>query len=137
MCASIVAHSCSASARRRRGGNASLAGGAHVTVPVDDVLRAWPARAARARRHNQRTLAHISVKISGVNMRKSVLIHAVSIVAGILGAVALLGAWIAGDQGMAFGFSQAHLYQDAINLQIIAVSGGVCAVYRRQLEREG
>ena len=41
-------------------------------------------------------------------MKKSALIHAVSIVAGILGAVALVGAWIAGDGRTAFGLSQAY-----------------------------
>jgi hypothetical protein len=61
-------------------------------------------------------------------MKKSVLIHGVSIAAGVLGAVALASAWVAGDGGTAFGLSQAHLYQDALNLQLIAVSGGVCAI---------
>ena len=70
-------------------------------------------------------------------MKKSVLIHAVSIAGGILGALALVAAWVAGDRGTILGLSQAHLYQDAINLQLIAVSGGVCAIYRRQVEREG
>ena len=68
-------------------------------------------------------------------MKKSIFIHGVSIVAGIAGALALLGAWIAGDGGTAFGFSEAHLWNDAIVLQLIAISGGICAIYRRDLEK--
>ncbi|HEY4509801.1 MAG TPA: hypothetical protein VJC15_02330 [Candidatus Paceibacterota bacterium] len=69
-------------------------------------------------------------------MKKSSILHGTSIVAGIWGALALLGAWIAGESGTAFGFSQAHLFNDAIILQLIAISAGICALYRRQLERE-
>lgn len=69
-------------------------------------------------------------------MKKSTFIHGVSIVIGIWGALALLAAWIAGEGGTAFGFSQSHLYNDAIVLTLISISGGVCAVYRRHLERE-
>ncbi len=70
-------------------------------------------------------------------MRKSSFIHGVSIVTGILGGLALIGAWIAGGNGTIFGFSQSHFYNDAIVLTLISISGGVCAMYRRQLEREG
>jgi hypothetical protein len=69
-------------------------------------------------------------------MKKSSILHGASIVAGIWGAFALLGAWIAGEGGTAFGFSQSHLFNDAIVLQLIAISAGICALYRRQLERE-
>lgn len=69
-------------------------------------------------------------------MKKSAFIHDVSIVIGIGGALALLVAWIAGEGGTAFGFSQSRLYNDAIVLTLISISGGVCAIYRRQLERE-
>lgn len=70
-------------------------------------------------------------------MKKSSFIHGVSIVTGIWGALALLAAWFAGEGGTVFGFSQSHLFNDAIVLQLIAISAGVCALYRRQLEREG
>ena len=70
-------------------------------------------------------------------MKKSSLMHWISIVTGIWGALALLAAWVAGDGGTAFGFSQSHLFNDAIVLQLIAISAGVCALYRRQLEKEG
>lgn len=69
-------------------------------------------------------------------MKKSSFIHGVSIVAGIWGGLALIGAWLAGDKGTILGFSQLHCFYDAIVLELISISAGVCAVYRRQLERE-
>lgn len=70
-------------------------------------------------------------------MTKSSFIHGVSIVTGIWGALALIAAWIAGQSGTFWGFSQSHLFNDAIVLTLLSVSGGVCAIYRRSLEREG
>lgn len=70
-------------------------------------------------------------------MKKSSFIHGVSIVAGIWGALALIGAWIAGPNGTILGFTQTHCFFDAIVLELISVSAGVCVLYRRQLEREG
>lgn len=67
-------------------------------------------------------------------MKKSSFIHNVSIVIGIWGALALIAAWIAGEGGTTFGFSQSHLFNDAIVLTLLSISGGVCAIYRRQLE---
>ncbi|OGN10769.1 MAG: hypothetical protein A3J46_01970 [Candidatus Yanofskybacteria bacterium RIFCSPHIGHO2_02_FULL_41_11] len=68
-------------------------------------------------------------------MKKSSFIHGVSIVAGIWGALALIGAWLAGQNGTIFGFTQQHCYNDAIVLILISISAGVCALYRRQLEQ--
>ena len=70
-------------------------------------------------------------------MKKSSFIHGVSIVTAIWGALALIGAWLAGENGTIFGFTQQHCYNDAIVLTLISISAGVCAMYRRQLEREG
>ena len=63
--------------------------------------------------------------------------HLCSIILGILGGLALVMAWFAGEGGAVLGFSQSHLYNDALVLEVIAISAGVCALYRRQLEREG
>ncbi|MEK7176855.1 MAG: hypothetical protein AAB719_00955 [Patescibacteria group bacterium] len=70
-------------------------------------------------------------------MKKSSFIHWISIVTGIWGALALIGAWLAGENGTIFGFTQQHCYYDAIILTLISISAGICAIYRRQLEREG
>jgi hypothetical protein len=69
-------------------------------------------------------------------MKKSSFIHGVSIVAGIWGFLALLGAWIAGEGGTILGFTYQLCINDAIVLTLISISAGVCALYRRQLERE-
>ena len=69
-------------------------------------------------------------------MKKSSFIHGISIVAGTWGVLALIGAWLAGQNGTIFGFTQQHCFFDAVVLELISVSAGVCALYRRQLERE-
>jgi hypothetical protein len=68
-------------------------------------------------------------------MKKSSFIHGVSIIAGVWGVLALVGAWLAGQNGTIFGFTQQHCYNDAIVLTLISISAGVCALYRRQLEQ--
>lgn len=70
-------------------------------------------------------------------MKTSSIIHGVSIIAAIWGFLALIGAWLAGEHGTIFGFTQQHCFFDAIVFELISVSAGVCAIYRRQLEREG
>lgn len=67
-------------------------------------------------------------------MRLSKLIHLASILLGIVGALALLGAWAAGEQGAVFGLSQAHLFSDAIVLELMAIAASVCTLVRLQLE---
>ena len=48
--------------------------------------------------------------------------HFLGGVFGILGGLALVGAWIAGGSGTVLGFSQQHLYNDAIVLTLISIS---------------
>ena len=72
--------------------------------------------------------------INNKNMKKSIVIHGISIAAGIWGFLALLGAWIAGEGGVIWGFTYQHCINDAIVLTLISISAGVCAIYRRQIE---
>jgi hypothetical protein len=69
-------------------------------------------------------------------MKKSSLMHGTSIVTAIWGVLALFGAWLAGQDGTIFGFTQMHCFFDAIVLELISVSAGICALYRRHLERD-
>ncbi len=69
-------------------------------------------------------------------MKKSSFIHGASIVVAIWGVLALIGAWLAGENGTIFGFSQSHCFNDAIVLTLISISAGICAIYRRELEKE-
>lgn len=69
-------------------------------------------------------------------MKKSSFMHGVSIVAGIWGLLALIGAWLAArNGGMIWGWTEQHCWNDAIVMELISISAGVCAMYRRGLER--
>lgn len=68
-------------------------------------------------------------------MKKSSFIHGVSVVTGVWGGLALIGAWLAGQNGTIFGFSEVHCYYNAIILILISISAGVCAIYRQELEK--
>ena len=58
------------------------------------------------------------------------------IITGILGGIALIGAWIASESGTFLGFSSGLLYTNALNLQVVAISAGICTLVRRQMEKE-
>lgn len=65
--------------------------------------------------------------------------HATMIGAGSLGGLALVGAWIAGfgGSGVFLGLPEGFLYTNALNLQIVAISAGICTLVRMKLEKEG
>jgi hypothetical protein len=67
-------------------------------------------------------------------MKLSQLIYLISILVGIAGALWLTGAWIAGREGTFLGFSESHLFSDAIILQLIAFAASVCTLVRIRLE---
>ena len=69
-------------------------------------------------------------------MQLSKLIHLVSILVGMVGALALFGAWSAGASGTFLGVSQWHLFNDAIVVELIAIAASVCTLVRIQLERD-
>ena len=62
--------------------------------------------------------------------------HTTMIIASILGGIALVGAWIAGGSNTFLGFEASVLYTNALNLQVVAISAGICALVRRQMEKE-
>ncbi len=62
--------------------------------------------------------------------------HATMIFAGIVGGLALVGAWIAGESGAFLGLSAGVLYTNALNLQVVAIGAGICTLVRRQMEKE-
>lgn len=68
-------------------------------------------------------------------MKKSSIMHWIARVTGIWGGLALLGAWLAGESGTVLGFSQQHLYNDAIVLTLISISALVCALVYLQQEK--
>ena len=69
-------------------------------------------------------------------MKLSKLAHLMSIILGIVGAFCLIGAWAAGENGTILGFSQAHLFNDAIVLELITIAMALCTLVRMQLEKD-
>lgn len=61
--------------------------------------------------------------------------HWLARILGIWGGLALVGAWLAGESGTALGFSQQHLYNDAIVLTLIAISALLCALVYLQEDK--
>lgn len=58
-------------------------------------------------------------------------LHWIAAISGIAGAVALAGAWSAGD-GTFLGFSQQHLYNDAMGLFLGSIAAGIGAGYHQK-----
>ncbi len=69
-------------------------------------------------------------------MKLSKVMHAIAILVSILGVLVLFGAWIAGQNGTFIGFSQEHLFYDAIVFQLIAIAFAACTLIRMQLEKD-
>ncbi len=70
-------------------------------------------------------------------MKLSKIFHVASVLAGLLGVVMLLGAWVAGENGTAFGFTQPHLFMDAIVLVLIAIWVQLATIHHMKLEENG
>ena len=58
------------------------------------------------------------------------------IVTAIAGGVALVGAWVVGETGDLFGISQIQFYINALILELVSISAGVCTLVRRHMEKE-
>ena len=67
-------------------------------------------------------------------MKLSKVIHLMSLMVGVVGALALFGAWAAGDKETVLGLTQTHLFYDAIILELIAIAASVCTLVRLDLE---
>jgi len=58
-------------------------------------------------------------------MKWSPILHGVSAIAGIIGVLALMGAWVATFSGSFLGLSEQHLFNDAIALLLVSVAFGI------------
>ena len=58
-------------------------------------------------------------------MKWSPILHMVAFISGILGVLALIGAWIATVNGSFLGLSVGHLFNDAIALLLVSISFGI------------
>lgn len=70
-------------------------------------------------------------------MKLSKLFHVLSVIAGVAGIVALVGAYSAGPNGTVFGFSQNHLFIDAGIQILIAIWLQLATLHHMMLERKG
>lgn len=67
-------------------------------------------------------------------MAWSKLLHFLAVILGIIGFLALVGAWIAGD-GEFLGFEQAHLFSDANSLLLLAILFALGTLIHQNLEK--
>ncbi len=70
-------------------------------------------------------------------MKLSKIFHVLGAIAGWVGVITLLGAWNAGTSGTTFGFTQSHLFMDAIILVLIAIWMQLATVHHMKLEEKG
>ncbi len=68
-------------------------------------------------------------------MKWSIFLHFLAALAAVLGSLALVGAWVAGDTGSVLGFSQAHLFSDASSLLLVSIACGIGTLIHHNLER--
>jgi hypothetical protein len=69
-------------------------------------------------------------------MKISKVLHIVSVIAGFWGVLALVGAWLAGQDGTIWGFSQQHCFYDAIVLVLIAIWLQLATMHHIMLEKK-
>ncbi|TAK58580.1 hypothetical protein EPO14_01920 [Patescibacteria group bacterium] len=70
-------------------------------------------------------------------MKISKILHVVSVIVGVAGIVALVGAYIAGPSGTVFGLNQNHLFIDAGIRILIAIWLQLATLHHMTLEKKG
>ncbi|HEY4512968.1 MAG TPA: hypothetical protein VJH06_00415 [Candidatus Paceibacterota bacterium] len=70
-------------------------------------------------------------------MQLSKLFHVLGATVGWVGIAMLVSAWIAGDSGRVFGFTQGHLFTDAAILVLIAIWMQLATMHHMKLEEKG
>ncbi len=71
------------------------------------------------------------------NMKLSKVLHVLSIIAGLAGVFALVGAYIAGPDGTLNGFTQNHLFIDAGIRILLAIWLQLATLHHMKLEEKG
>ena len=68
-------------------------------------------------------------------MKGSQILHFISAVTGVIGALALIAAWSAGQNGLFLGMNEQHLFSDVQALMLISISSGIGTLVH--LKQEG
>ena len=68
-------------------------------------------------------------------MKWSPILHGVAATAGVVGALALIAAWIAGS-GTLFGLPQEHFFEDAKALLLVSTAFGIGTLIHMQQEKQ-
>jgi len=69
-------------------------------------------------------------------MKWSPILHGISAVAGVVGLLAIFGAWMATANGSFLGMSEQHLFNDAISLLLASVAFGIGTLIHLKEERK-
>lgn len=69
-------------------------------------------------------------------MKLSSTLHLISAATGIVAALALLGAWLAGADGTVLGFNQVHLFEDSKTLFLASIASGLGTVIHQKIENK-
>ena len=68
-------------------------------------------------------------------MKWSPILHGISAIAGIIGVLVLISAWIAGS-GTFLGFTQEHFFEDTKSLLLISIAFGIGTLVHQNEERK-
>ena len=69
-------------------------------------------------------------------MKWSPVLHYLTVIAAGFGFLSLIGAWIAGEEGRVFGFTQEHFFNDAQSLFLLSIALGLGVLIHRDIEKE-
>ena len=68
-------------------------------------------------------------------MKLSPILHNIAWISGVLGALALVAAWIATFSGSFLGLSEEHLFNDAKTLLLVSIAFGIGTLIHHNEEK--
>lgn len=68
--------------------------------------------------------------------KQSEFLHFLTMISVLAGFASLIGAWFAGEEGLFFGFSQTHLFNDANGLLLLGIALALGTLIHQNLEKK-